>query len=106
MFKCQEVLPLKTKLFSFQARYDAHITRTKNKKELRAQNITEGEQCKAEDNKYDRSAYFNGPHPVMDNNQLQVKISYIIHLKLYYIKILFSFIHHCQDNVSNENSIR
>ena len=56
-------------------RYDAHITRTKNKKELRAQNITKGEQCEAEDKKYDRSAYFNGPHPVMDNNQLQVKIS-------------------------------
>ena len=91
MFKCQEVLPLKTKFFSFQARYDAHITRTKNKKELRAQNITEGEQCKAEDNKYDRSAYFNGPHPVMDNNQLQVKISsfIIIHQMKYIIYIIY-----------------
>lgn len=94
MFKCHQVMPLKTIFFSFQARYDAHITRTKNKKELRAQNITEGEQCKAEDNKYDRSAYFNGPHPVMDNNQLQVKISsfIIIHQMKYIIYIIYAII--------------
>lgn len=60
-------------ILSFRAKYDAFIARKEAKNLLRNQGIYEGELHLAEDKKYQKANFFNGPHPLMDNNQLQVR---------------------------------